>query len=130
MEGYPSHSDTWEPRSNVYPETIAEYEKENGCYDYDWKYRCPTCDLPFSSERAVKIHLGKYHKPSKTQDFSHRLADVAVKKRKLELQQQERQTIMCGEEILENVFNFVYLGSVFSADSSQWYASSDVWRWP
>ena len=84
---------------------------------YLWR----TCDLPFSSERAVKIHLGKYHKPSKTQDFSHRLADAAVKRRKLELQQQERQTIICGEEILENVFNFVYLGSVFSADSSQWY---------
>ena len=28
---------------------------------------------------------------------------------------------MCGEGILENVFNFIYLGSVFSADDNQWY---------
>ena len=79
-KGYSSDSDTWEPRSNVHPETIAEYEKENDCYDYDWEHRCPTCDLPFRSEHAVKIHLGRYHKPSRAQDFRHRLADAAVKR--------------------------------------------------
>ena len=35
-KGYSSDYDTWEPRGSLHPELITEYEKQNGCYDYDY----------------------------------------------------------------------------------------------
>jgi len=32
---------TWEPRGNVHPDAITEFEKENDHYVYDWTHRCP-----------------------------------------------------------------------------------------
>ena len=116
---YSSEYDTWEPRGSLHPELITEYEKQNGCYDYDWQHRCPTCDLPFSSNHAVRIHLGRYHKAPKAQDFSQRLADKAVQKEKRRLQQADRLSVECEGEKLENVYNFLYLGSDFAADGNQ-----------
>lgn len=113
---------TWEPRGNLHPEDIASFEKPNDCYEYGWAHRCPTCDLPFSSQRAIKIHMGRYHKPdeeTKEQDFSNRLADRAVRVQKLKAQQSSRPAIYCNEVKLENVFNFVYLGTLLSADGNQ-----------
>ena len=97
------------------------FEKVNHCYDFEWQHRCPTCDLPFSSELAVKIHLGRDHKPDKAQDFRYRLADKAVQKKKLELQQADRPAIINNGSVLENVFNFIYLGSVFAANGLHEY---------
>ena len=65
------------------------------------------------------MHVGRNHKAPKAQDFSHRLADKAVQKEKLKLQQSDRPKVMCEGEELTNVYNFLYLGSVFAADGRQ-----------
>ena len=58
--GYGPEDDTWEPRANVRPELIRDFELENGIYDPSWNFRCQVCDLPCASPRGVKIHTSTY----------------------------------------------------------------------
>ena len=87
--------DTWEPRNNLHPKTIKDYEVVNGSYDYTWQHRCTICDLPCSSTRVIKIHQARVHKDEKTQNFKGSLADNAVKMCKLVQQQESRPAIKC-----------------------------------
>ena len=60
--------------------------------------------------------MGRYHESvevTKDQDFSNRLEDRAVRIQKLKAQQSNRPVIYCNEVKLENVFNFVYLGTLY-----------------
>ena len=116
---YSSDFDTWEPRGNLHPSLIKEYEISNDAYHFSWKYRCGICDLPCSSERGIKIHQAHAHKQSKSQRFAGSLADAAVKTCKLVEQQASRPRITCEGVPLKNVFKEKYLGSVFSADADQ-----------
>ena len=74
---------TGEPRGHIHPSEIVAFEKANGFFDYQWRHRCPICELPMNSQRGVKIHCAKMHKPEQEQDFKNRLADKAVQKSKL-----------------------------------------------
>ena len=60
---------------------------------------------------------------SKDQCFNGRLADKAVRERKMEEQQALLPTILCEDDALENVFKFVYHDTVFAADGQQNYDS-------
>ena len=120
-EGHSSEHNTWDPRNNIHPAEIIAFEKANGFFDYQWQHRCPVCELPMNSERGVKIHRARMHKPAKLQDFKGRLADQAVQKGKLEKLQETRPTILCEGEELENVFKFRYLGTLFAADGKHIY---------
>ena len=73
------------------------------------------------SARGIKIHCAKVHKPEKEQDFKGRLADRAVQRDKLALQQEERPHVLCEGKQLDNVFKFGYLGTLFPADGDQTY---------
>ena len=80
--------DTWEPRSNVHPVTIKEFEIENNLYDHDWSFRCHICDLPCKPNRGVKIHATKMHGKhdvtvESKQNFHGSLTDRAVRVGKL-----------------------------------------------
>ena len=77
------------------------------------------CDLPCTSARGVAIHKAKAHKEEKKQQFNGTLADAAVKTKKLKQAQAHKASVYCGEQELENVFSFAYLGSKFSADADQ-----------
>ena len=119
-KGYPESENSWVPRSNLHPQSIEDYERRVGAYVHDWKYRCPTCNLPCASERGVRIHMGRMHRQEdKKQDFQGRLADRAVQIKKLEKQQEERQKVTCEGQQLDNVFKFRYLGTLFAANASQ-----------
>ena len=120
-KGYSQDYDTWEPRSNVHPDLIREYELVNNVYVFDWRFRCDVCDLPCSSARGIKLHRAKSHKQAKEQNFRGSLADNAVIKCKLVKQQEDRPVIHCDGAPIENVFQFKYLGTVFSADAQQGY---------
>ena len=59
--GYGAEADTWEPRSNLHPELIRDFELENNIYAHNWRFRCHICDLPCASARGVKIHASRQH---------------------------------------------------------------------
>ena len=77
------------------------------------------CDLPCSSSRGVKIHKAQKHKPAPTQKFAGSLADKVVKCNKIKQQQSSRPHVSCNGIILENVYCFKYLGTLFTADADQ-----------
>ena len=118
-KGYSSDYDTFEPRLNIHPELIKDYEVDNQVYVYDWRFRCDVCDLPCSSARGISIHKAKSHKEAKQQRFEGTLADEAVKVCKMVEKQQERPSIRCGDQMLKNVFRSKYLGTLFTADAKQ-----------
>lgn len=55
----------------------------------------------------------------RTQDFRYRLASVKIDKMKAA--QENRRSVVCGTNTLENVFSFLYLGTLFAADGQQIY---------
>ena len=118
-KGYSSEFDTFEPRGNVHPELIRDYELATGVYVHNWKFRCDLCDLPCSSARGISIHKAKAHKAPKVQNFSGTLADEAVTMCKIVKQQATRPIIHCGDHPLDNVFREKYLGTIFTADAEQ-----------
>ena len=118
-KNYTHEFDTWEPRSNLHPELIKDYEVTNHAYDFQWRFRCDQCDLPCSSQRGIKMHQAKAHKKDKVQNFRGSLADEAVKTCKYVKQQDNRPTISCEGTPIDNVYRFKYLGTIFSADAQQ-----------
>ena len=118
-KGYSSKYNTWEPRSNINPELIKDFELEHGVYDHSWPHRCAQCDLPCKSARGIKIHMRKVHKEEDPQVFKGRLADKAVTIQKMAAQQSRRPKIYCEGKELDNVYKFKYLGSLFTADGDE-----------
>ena len=118
---HPPDEDTWEPHSHLPPKAATEYELANNAYDYEWEHRCSICDQPCRSAHGVKIHKAKTHKAARQQVFKYTLADKAVQEGKLKAQQELRPQLLCEDKLLENVFLFKYLGTLFAADGSQDY---------
>ena len=102
--GHTDADNTWEPRSNVHPERIHQYEKRVGAYDHNWQHRCDVCGLACASARGVKIHKTKAHAAEAKQSFKGRLAEKAAKLDKLVEKQKERPQVVCDQPPLDNVF--------------------------
>ena len=125
-KGFTADHDTWEPRSNVHPDAIKEFEVANNLYDHSWIHRCHICDLACKSRHGVSIHVARVHNPhrvangeDKIQNFKGTRAEEAAKVAKLTEAQKSRPTVTCEGKPLENVFKFGYLGTIFSADGNQ-----------
>ena len=69
-KGYSEKENDWVPRSNLHPQVIEDYEKKSDTYVQNWMFRCPTCNLPCSSDRGIRIHMGRIHKEEKPQEFN------------------------------------------------------------
>ena len=124
--GYDESSGTWEPRTCVHPDLIKEYELSTGTYDYSWWFRCPTCDLPCSSNRDIVIHSVKTQGKEKSHEFVVvTLADVVVEEWKIVTQQSLRSSIVWDGKPLDNVFRSKYLGTVFTKDTYQKYDTKE-----
>ena len=130
--GYGPKDDSWVPRQNIHPMEVTAYEQTKGIYDFECKFRCRHCNRPFNTDRGRKIHEGRMHKfqipeePEKhvlgkerNQNFTHSLADSAVKLSKMKAAQKHRNLVQCSGGDLENVFLFKYLGTIFAADGQQ-----------
>ena len=64
-KGYINELDTFEPRGNIHPDLIRDYEIEilKMTYVHGWRYRCDVCDLPCSSAtRGIAINKSRDHK--------------------------------------------------------------------
>ena len=119
-KGYSHDWDTWERRGNLHPDTIKEFELQNNLYVSNWPHRCDVCDLPCRTEKGTKTHKRiKHNRVTKQQTFLGTLADRAVKITKWKDQQKVRPEVIREGKPIKNVFKFVYLGSVFSADDQQ-----------
>ena len=59
---YDSDYDTFDPRDNIHPDLIKEYELVNDVYVHGWNFRCDVCDLSCSSARGVTIHKSRMYK--------------------------------------------------------------------
>ena len=118
-KGYNEEWDTWETRGSIHPQLIIDYEKQVGVHDDAWSHRCDTCGLPCKSQKGIKIHKARAHKPQKEQCFKGRVADREAQVQKLRDQQKDRPTVLCEGEPLDNVYNFKYLGSLFNVNADQ-----------
>ena len=78
---YDDTYDTWEPMGNVQPKLIRDYELSHDAYDFDYRFRCPTCNFPCSSSRGIDIviHSSESHGKIKNQNIKRTLADVIVR---------------------------------------------------
>ena len=74
------------------------------------------------SQFGVKIHLKSCrYVPEEDQNFKGTCADRKVQFDKLTSAQHDKASVTCEESKLKNVFNFKYLGSIFSADGSHYH---------
>ena len=118
-KNFSEEHDTWEPRTNLHPELIKDFEIANNVYIHGWMFRCGNCDLPCASARGIATHKRWCQKPDRIQNFKDTLADEAVKLAKMREQQKLRPKIYCDGNELSNKFRFCYLGSTFTADAQQ-----------
>ena len=75
--------------------------------------------------------MAKAHKPEAPQDFTGRLADKAVKTKKLKQHQMQKPSVLCDDTHIENVFNFTYLwGHSSQQMETRQGTSKKEWLWP
>ena len=84
-----------------------------------FKHICEKCDRPFKTKHGLSIHKARWckgrrkHKPASRKGS---VADRVIQLRKVKEKQQELPRVMLGNEYLENVYAFVYLGSEVAGD--------------
>ena len=114
-QGYDQQS--WEPRHHLHPVLINNYLHANNLYNHTWQgARCSWCDKACKNERGVKVHQRTCHMAPDVQQFTGTCAEKKVKKDKLAQAQKAKSQVTCEGSKLENVYQFKYLGSTFTAD--------------
>ena len=85
--------------------------------DMGFKNICDRCSRDFPTKRGLSIHRGRWCDGGKTKRSRlGSLADKAVKQKKRKAKETQRQHVQLDGISLENVHNFVYLGSCFQSD--------------
>ena len=120
-KGYSADHDTWEPRSNMTgaAELIKEHEVSMGIYDNTWPHRCEICDKPCKSQRGVSIHKTRSHSATPSQCFKGSLAEKKAEDVAVKSMQKMKPTVTCEGIPLDNVYNFKYLGTLFTSTADQ-----------
>ena len=80
---------------------------------------CDRCDRPFANSHGLAVHKGRWCKGRRKRKPASRkgtVADRVIQLRKVKAKQEELPHVMLGNETLENVYSFVYLGSELAAD--------------
>ena len=72
-KGFTADHGTWEPRSNVHPGAIKEFEVANNVYVHSWIHRCHICDLVCKSRRGVSIHVARVHDPHTAANYEDKV---------------------------------------------------------
>ena len=80
---------------------------------------CDRCDRPFANSHGLAVHKGRHCKGRRKRKPASRrgtVADRVIQLRKVKAKQEELPHVKLGDETLENVYSFVYLGSEQAAD--------------
>ena len=88
-------------------------------YDDTWSHGCEICDKPCKSQRGVAIHKTRSHSKAPAQRFKGSLAEKKAEDEMIKHLQKSKPTISCEEKLLDNVYNFKYLGTLFNSLADQ-----------
>ena len=86
-----------------------------------FKFPCDKCGRTFPSKHGLAVHKGRWCKKRKTAKQPSRkgtVADRIIQKIKVDKHQQTLPTTKIGDEELENVYAFAYLGAEIAADGN------------
>ena len=82
--------------------------------DEAFKFICDKCDRAFPKQTSLNIHKGRHCKGRRTRKQASRkgtLADKVIQMRKVKQKYKALPQVMIGNELLDNVYSFVYLGA-------------------
>ena len=84
-----------------------------------FKFICEKCDMNYPTKHGLAVHQGRWCKKRKNARKPNRtgtVADRLIKRIKTEKHQQQLPKVQIGQEVLENVYSFVYLGAEIASD--------------
>ena len=80
-------------------------------------HKCESCGREFTKQRGLKIHMARWCDGGRTQRSRRgSLTDTAVKTAKRRAAEATLDKVNIGDNVLENVLNFEYLGSRLQCD--------------
>ena len=80
-------------------------------------HKCESCGREFTKQRGLKIHMARWCDGGRTQRTRRgSLTDTAVKTAKRRAAEATLDKVNIGDNVLENVLNFEYLGSRLQCD--------------
>ena len=86
------------------------------------KFKCEQCSQTYANKHGLAVHQGRWCKgrrKKKKQSRKGTVADRIVQRHKVEEHQKTLPKVKIGEQVLENVFVFEYLGAAIAADGDQ-----------
>ena len=110
------------------PKTKAQYivarpkfadTTEEDVLDLKPAFVCDTCDMAYLHKRSLNIHKGRWcgrRNSDKKPSCKGTVADRAVKRAKTVKHQKELDPVKIGNEQLDNVYTFTYLGAEVAGD--------------
>jgi len=108
-----------QPAAQVSKTTMEDAQKISG------KAVCSDCHSIFATQRGLKMHRDRWGETCRRiaaglaeQKFANRMSNRIVKHQKLEQVQKNLPCVRLGNEPLENVFTFDYLGNKVQADGA------------
>ena len=84
-----------------------------------FKFQCDKCDMSYPTKHGLAVHKGRWCRGKRNQRKPSRkgtVADRVVQRYKVEEFQKTMEKVTLGEEELENVYSFCYLGAEIPGD--------------
>ena len=107
------------------PKTMAQHvmhnppvsnttEEDIDHFNLEFQFKCDKCDMSYPTKHGLSVHQGRWCKKRKNAKKPSRkgtVADRIVQKKKKEEQQKSYPKVKIGNEEIENVLEFEYLGA-------------------
>ena len=84
-----------------------------------FKFECEKCGMTYPTKAGLSIHKGRWcgrRRSNKKPSRKGTVADRVIKRMKVEEHQKSLPVVKIGDEKLENVYSFVYLGAEIACD--------------
>ena len=90
--------------------------------DKKFKFECNACGMTYPTKHGLAVHRGRWCKGSRTSKKPSRkgtVADRVITRMKVEKYQESLDKVKMGNEYLENVYSFQYIGAEIAGDGDQ-----------